>query len=149
MAQYTNDDIKLTLSDLRSKIRNGKITLYFRDDANALRNAIASAFGIDKDAFNSENFNPQTMRRFAKLFAIPTRAESSFQYPSQDDVATALQSFINRRANPWSHFLGEQLKEGYKDAVLATEADPTASLIEAETNRDWRDAPAPSTGEAD
>jgi hypothetical protein len=116
MARYTNADIKEKLGDLRSKIRDGKVTLYFRTDKDALRKAVAFAFDLqDPDAFNTENFNSQTLVRFAKLFDIP---KVEFRYPSQDDAAWALQNFINRRANPWAHVTGTP------DAVLATEASP-------------------------
>lgn len=128
--RYTNNDIKLTLGDLRSKIRNGQITVFFRDNGpTQLRVVVAAAFGIDKDAFNSENFNPQTMKRFAKLFDVPrtpitaTTSGAAWLYPSQDDVATALQNFLNRRADPWSHWVVE-------NSVTATSADPIASLVQ-------------------
>lgn len=115
--RYTNNDIKLTLSDLRSKIRNGQVTLHFRPipgkpntgGGSQLRNVVANAFGIDADAFNTDNFIPMTLKRFAKLFDVPSYpqtsvdAGSSFRYPSQDDAAWALQNFINRRADVWSH----------------------------------------------
>ncbi len=126
MAQYINADIKLTLSDLRSKIRNGQITLYFRSEPQALRKAVAFAFGLqDADSFNTENFNPQTLKRFAKLFDVPQfiNEELATRYPSNDDAAWALQNFINRRADPWSHVRPD-------NTVTATSADPIAALIQ-------------------
>jgi len=102
MSRYTNEDIKLTLSALRSDVRNGRTIV-----ANGqLRNVVAQAFGFDVDAFNTENFNPQTFRRFAKLFAIPqgvSQDSGTVRWPSQDEYAWALQNFINRRGNPWAH----------------------------------------------
>lgn len=130
MAQYTNKDIKLILSTLRSKIRNGQVTLYFRSDKTALRKAVASAFGFDADAFNTENFNPQTLKRFATLFDIPVEISSGLpRYPSNDDAAWALQNFINRRADPWSHVRPDPIDPA--ETVSATEADPIASLVQS------------------
>lgn len=107
MSRFTNTNVKLTLSDLRSKIRNGVVTVSYRDNPKSLWYNVAVAFGIDPDDFNTDNFNPQTYRRFGKLFAIPTFMGSSQlfarQFPSQDETATALQNFINRRSDPWSH----------------------------------------------
>lgn len=128
-SRFNNNDLFIALSDLRSAIRNGTVTLYFRTDPDALRKAVAATLSLqDADAFNTENFNPQTLKRFATLFAVPRRSETStskiaaWRYPSQDDAAKALQNFINRRANPWSHFRD--------DTVSATSADPIASLVQ-------------------
>lgn len=107
MNRFTNTNVKLTLSDLRSKIRNGVVRVNYRE--NTLRNNVAIAFGIDADDFNTDNFNPQTYRRFGKLFAVPMRPTlfgtlpDEMLWPTQDETATALQNFINRRADPWSH----------------------------------------------
>lgn len=113
MSRYTNNDIKLTLSDLRSKIRNGVVVVGYKTTALALRQAVALAFKTDAVTFNTDaNFNPQTVRRFEKLFDVPVcdnlaeykaGAASIVHYPTQDETATALQNFLNRRADPWSH----------------------------------------------
>lgn len=127
--RYTNNDIKLTLSSLRSQIRNGQVTLYFRalpgrpaEGGNALRKAVANAFGFGVDDFNTENFNPQTLKRFAKLFDVPTvvppMGTLPVTYPSNDEAAWAIQNFINRRADPWSHIRVDT------SPVLATEVSP-------------------------
>lgn len=104
MSNYTNNDIKLTLGQLSSDLRNGVVTI----TGGLLRNAIAQRFGISPDAFNTENFNPQTLKRFATLFDVPktpllTEKITGWKYPTQDQYAWALRNFINRRANPWSH----------------------------------------------
>lgn len=108
MARYKTQDIKLILSDLRSKVRNGVITIsYTRDGVNALRNAVISAF--DNREFSSEHFNPQTLLRFDQLFDVPNFPRTSVsqisatKWPTADETAWALQNFINRRAEPWSH----------------------------------------------
>lgn len=112
MSRFTNTNVKLTLSDLRSKIRNGVVVVgYSSGGIDALRSNVAVAFGIDKDDFNTENFNPQTFRRFAKLFDVPNLGQMGSNYmdnlarrwPTQDETATALQNFINRRSDPWAH----------------------------------------------
>lgn len=103
--RFNITDIKLTLSDLRAQVRSNSTVISVRTDKKYLRLAVASAFGIDPDAFNTENFNPQTLRRFAHLFDVPFLDHGDHQhYPSQDDIATALQNFINRRKDVWAHF---------------------------------------------
>lgn len=115
MARYKTQDIKLILSDLRSKVRNGVITIsYNRDGVNALRNAVASAF--DNREFSSEHFNPQTLLRFDQLFDVPNPIYD-IKWPTADETAWALQNFINRRAEPWSHVRTDS------DAQADTEAD--------------------------
>lgn len=109
--RLNNEDIKVALTSLRDNLRQGKVTVYFRATGpQALRNAVAHFLGLqDADSFNTENFNPQTLKRWASLFDVPRwpqtapTAGAAWVYPSQDDTATALQNFINRRARPWSH----------------------------------------------
>lgn len=107
--RYTNADSKITLGNLRTAIRNGTVNI----GGGLLRDAVASAFGIDKDAFNTENFAAPTLKRFAALFDVPktpkdtTSLIKAWNYPSQDDYATALQNFINRRNRPWAHVTGQ------------------------------------------
>lgn len=120
MSNYTNNDIKLTLGQLSSDIRNGRVIV----SGGALRPAVAAAFGIDKDAFNTENFNPQTLKRFATLFDVPKYVASpegskivQWKYPNQDDYAWALRNFINRRAVPWSHVTIEFAKPLAQDSA--------------------------------
>jgi hypothetical protein len=122
MSRFTNSDIRQLLSDLRSKIRNGQVTVYVRSDPANLRRAVASVFptqesSLDVDPFTTNNFNLRTLDRFERLFAIPDLV-------SQDDIATALQKFINRRAQVWEHVLSRDVP------VSATEADPIASAIQ-------------------
>lgn len=120
MSNYTNNDIKLTLGQLSSDIRNGRTRIVLGN----FRTIVATAFGIDKDAFNTENFNPQTLKRFATLFAEPktpkdtTSAIASYNYPTQDQYAWALRNFINRRAEPWAHVTGKTEK-GETATILA------------------------------
>lgn len=120
MSNYTNNDIKLTLGQLSSDLRNGRITI----TGGGLRSAVASFFGIDKDAFNTENFNPQTLKRFATLFDVPKYVASpegskivQWKYPTQDDYAWALRNFINRRAVPWAHVTIEFAKPLVQDSA--------------------------------
>lgn len=103
--RFTNFDIKNTFTFLRAQFRSGATTVSVRTDKFALRKAVAEAFGIQQDAFNTDNFNPQTFKRLAHLFDVPFLDHGDHQhYPSQDDIATALQNFINRRKDVWSHF---------------------------------------------
>ncbi|SRR6266403_5880827 len=106
--RYSNKDINTALTELRNQLRDGRTTLYFRSEGSAaLRKVIAGLLGIDPDAFNSENFKPQTLKRWAALFDVPRFPVtghwklSTWRYPSQDDTAWAIQNFINRRAKPW------------------------------------------------
>lgn len=129
MSRFTNTNVKLTLSDLRSKIRNGVVIVsYSSGGIDALRSTVAVAFGIDKDDFNTENFNPQTFRRFAKLFDVPMiKGElDKIYYPTQDETATALQNFINRRADPWSHSRPVAIISDETDAPQFLEDDKEA-----------------------
>lgn len=106
--EYNNKDIKLILSGMRSHLRNGNYVLRYKDaGAVVLRKAVASYFGIEADDFNTKNFNPQTLKRVAALFDVPSYGTTStlldyaIRWPSQDDTAKALQNFINRRSKPW------------------------------------------------
>lgn len=127
MARFTNKSINEALLGLRNDIRNGHITLAFRTDSQALRKAVAATLGIDgPDAFNTENFNKQTLQRFATFFAVPRQPVTStsqiaaWRYPSTDEVAWAMQNFMNRRANPWSHVANRMEQE----ASRTTEPTP-------------------------
>lgn len=112
-ARLNNEDIKFYLTNLRRELRSNNTWINFRNPTD-FRTVVAAALGIeDKDSFNTQNFDPQVVRRFANLFDVPV-------HPTQNEAATALQNFINRRANPWAHL-----------SVSATEADPVASLIQA------------------
>lgn len=103
MARFSNYDIRLLLSDLRSKIRNGAVTVNYKTiGGSALADTVASRFGVL--GFDKANFNPQTVKRFAMLFEVPHYDEGGVRHwPTQDDTATALQNFINRRSDPWAH----------------------------------------------
>lgn len=105
MSRYTNNDIKLTLSDLRSKIRNGVVTVTYNVyGAKALRIRVEATFGVK--ITSTADFNSQTLRRFEKLFDVPSELldfGQTLKWPTQDETATALQNFINRRSDPWSH----------------------------------------------
>jgi hypothetical protein len=109
MARFTNKTINVALGELRTNIREGKTIVYFRNEGvEHLKRLIVAALGgeANSDAwFSKEFFNPQTLRRFEKLFDVPTyiMVSGSNTYPTQDDTATALQNFINRRSDPWAH----------------------------------------------
>lgn len=91
----TGKDINAVLTVLRDQLRNGVVALPLRWNRNALRNDIASRLGLEGYAFNTGNFHPKTLQRFATLFDIPVGI-------SQDDTAWALQNFMNRRKDPWA-----------------------------------------------
>lgn len=117
----TNTQIKLTLSDLRSKIRNGVVTVSYKTiGSSALKDIVASKFGVLD--FNKHDFNPQTLRRFEVLFDVPKpptlfgTLPDKMLWPTQDDTATALQNFINRRSDPWAHV---------KPAVVTVDIQPS------------------------
>lgn len=126
MPRMTNNDINTDLTYLRTSIRDGNTIVSYREDEQALRNVVAATLGIDRDAFNSENFKPQTLKRFASLFDVPkwpttgTTPNTAWIFPTQDETAAAIQNFMNRRKNPWSHV----------GTVTATEADPIASEVQ-------------------
>lgn len=97
MARFTNKTINAALSELRISIREGRTTVYFRDKGVIhLKRLVGAALDVP---FSKEYFNPQTLRRFDKLFETVPFAP----FPTQDDTATALQNFINRRSDPWAH----------------------------------------------
>lgn len=115
--RFTTNDIKLTLSELRSQVRNSNTVISVRVDKKYLRFAVASAFGIDADAFNVENFNPQTLLRFSHLFDVPSVDHGDHTHvPTQDEIATALQNFINRRKNVWAHFVSPAKQDELAEA---------------------------------
>lgn len=104
MARFTNKTINEALTDLRKGLRTGTVKVTQGD----LRSLVAIDLGIGKDDFNTENFNPQTLKRLAHLFEnVPMKPRTgttqivAMGYPSQDDYAWALQNFMNRRADPW------------------------------------------------
>lgn len=118
-------DIFAALTSFRNDLRTGVVTVSYRTDPQALRFAAATALSLkDSDEFNTNNFNPQTLKRFANLFDVPfdiNEEDRTTDWPTQDETATAVQNFLNRRFNPWSHVTGEP--------VSATEADPLSSLV--------------------
>lgn len=112
MTRLLNTTINYALGDLRTKIREGKITVYFRDEGvGHLKRLVAGAFGYNSEVLiDKDVFNPQTIRRFEKLFDVPVGQMGSeyinnldARYPTQDETATAIQNFINRRSDPWAH----------------------------------------------
>lgn len=126
-ARLNKVEINLALSAFRNDLREGRVTVYYRDSNTALRDAIAAVLNVGPEGFNTENFYPQTFKRFATLFDVPFYPATPDSpavnvWPSQDDTATAIQNFINRRAEPWVHVTE-------RNSVSATEADPIASLV--------------------
>lgn len=116
MTRFTNTTINAALGELRTSIREGKTTVYFRDQGvSHLKRLVLAALGLyatDEEGFSKENFNPQTVRRFEKLFDVPVYAEIDVYYPdkmqgkrfpTQEETATAIQNFMNRRMDPWAH----------------------------------------------
>ena len=94
MAKLTNKQINFELIFLRDEIRQGNIIVFNGD----LRTLVGQVISADETPieFTTENFNPQTLTRFDTLFAVPETA-------TRDQVATAIQNFINRRKDPWAH----------------------------------------------
>lgn len=134
MAKYTNKDIAAVLGKLRSDIRNGA-TIYDGRLKETVYSAFINAPGevMSGDFFSPDNFNPQTLKRFEKLFEVPREPRSNetrtgggglsqikaWRYPTQDDYAWALQNFINRRANPWAHVVLTEKKSTELELALS------------------------------
>lgn len=96
MSTYSNKQINVILTSLRADLREGKVNLPLRFNRSALKQEIARRIGVQPDDLAcGEAFNPQTRDRFAILFTQQP------QEVTQDDVAKALQNFINRRKEPW------------------------------------------------
>lgn len=111
MARFTNATINAALGHLRTDIRDGKAIVYFKDQGVPHLKRLIVAYLFENtievsDALSSEYFNPQTLRRFDKLFDVPSYLGdfgTSTVYPTQDDTAKAIQNFMNRRIDPWAH----------------------------------------------
>lgn len=106
MARFRNTTINKALVELRTSIREGKTTVYFKDQGPShLKRLVAAALETTVEMLdNNEYFNPQTVHRLNVLFNVPFDALNFNKvYPTQDDTATALQNFINRRKDPWAH----------------------------------------------
>lgn len=103
MSRFTNDTINRKLSNLRQKLRDGTVTI----SGGRLKEAVE--FELSNEGliitlpsvgfFTAARFNPQTLRRFETLFAVPDYGH----YPTQDEYAWALNNFQNRRSDPWKH----------------------------------------------
>lgn len=97
MATFTAIDVKNVLSTMRDDLREGRLNLPLRFNKTALQEEVASRFGLKPQDLTCDfAFSPKTLERFVILFQ---------QQPpevTQDDVATALQNFINRRKEPWA-----------------------------------------------
>lgn len=102
--RLSNDTINASLRDLRVQIREGKVNVQHAFPDNFQR-VVLTALGA---ADTPENFNPQTLRRLNVLFDVPPLDKG---YPSQDQTAWAIQNFINRRSNPWSHVTRSQVED--------------------------------------
>lgn len=96
MSAFTNKQINEVLTSLRDDLRDGRVNLPIRLNRNALKEEISKRLGVEGEALVcGPAVNPQTRGRFAILFAqMP-------QEVTQDDVAKALQNFMNRRKEPW------------------------------------------------
>lgn len=101
MARFNNRDIKARLSSLRSAIREGVVHLTFSKNPSVLWNVMYRTF--DDKPWTVDNFNPQTLVRLnAFVDTMPVLNHGDHEhFPTSDEVATAIQNFINRRANPW------------------------------------------------
>lgn len=95
MSRMKNSDINAALTDLRKDLRDGSVTIYTRPENTNFRTILLQYLGIDD--FTPEHMNPQTIRRFETLLEVPNTPKS------QDNIAWAIQNFINRRGDPWRH----------------------------------------------
>lgn len=114
--RFTNPEINTALRNLRVQIREGKVNVQHAFAGNFSR-VVSAALGNAE--FNSENFNPQTVRRFTELFNVPQNGD---KWPSQDQTAWALQNFINRRGSVWAHVLPKEAPLTSDDAQFGVGA---------------------------
>lgn len=125
--RLTNDQIKQALTSLRNDLRSGKTTVYLRDPENFPRvvtnylkpyfNTTAMAIA-DADVFDKGCMAPQTVRRFKEFFAKAPNGGVS-----QDDIATAVQNFINRRTDIWALPASEQVSASKTDDSMLAITD--------------------------
>lgn len=101
--RFNRKDLQGTLTIFRNNLREGKVILNW-NEPNNLRINVASVFGIKPQDFNAEYFDKRTIERFAALFAVPLGPNLDWRHPTLDEVATAVQNFINRRQEPWVFF---------------------------------------------
>lgn len=120
--RYTNEQINWNLTGLRNDLRDGNAKILGPEYVKTFRFAVARQMDpnvIDLNSFFSDyRFNPQTVKRFEKLFEVPSRnnALGETTGPTQDDFAWAIQNFINRRAEPWA-FLNPKPAEPATETV--------------------------------
>lgn len=117
--RWTNDDINISLAQLRELIRVGAIHVALNakpGEGYNMRDVVAHALGIDPDAFNTQNFKPKTLLRFAQLLGT-----EKLLNPTQDQIAWALTNFINRRKDPWEHVRPDEVSTS-NESAFSTEA---------------------------
>jgi hypothetical protein len=107
--RLNNTQIKQALTTIRTDLREGKVRVSHENRAETLKTVIglelrsriadiAAIHVTPQGVFDTQWMNPQTAKRFDAFFAaVPTGG-----CLAQDDVAWALQNFINRRAEPWA-----------------------------------------------
>lgn len=107
--KYTNATLKVSLTAFRNQLRDGTVKVkYGVYGENAVKQALALCLAVTE--FTPTSFNEQTLARFATLFEAPRTPQTgtlpstvAWKYPTQDETASAVQNFINRRRDPWAH----------------------------------------------
>lgn len=109
-SRFNSYEVNERMNSLRTALRTGSTRisrLPGQPYPVVLRASVASVFGLRPDDFNTEFFAPATLRRFAAFFAVPQILDletGALHSPSQDELAWAVQNFINRRKEPWKQF---------------------------------------------
>lgn len=103
LQKFTLREIAGNLTELRKNLRDGKARVNWAKK-DGFRETIAALFGLKPTDFSAHYFHRSTLERFAQLFAVPRGPGLDWRNPTPDEIAWALQNFINRRAKPWSFF---------------------------------------------
>jgi hypothetical protein len=104
MRRFTNNTINSDLTILRNSLRSGEVRVA---DPEAFKRAVGVVLAglLTPVKFNTETFKPSVLVRFNRLFEVPNRGDETTGdvWPTQNEYATALQHFINRRQDVWVH----------------------------------------------
>jgi hypothetical protein len=112
MSRLTNSQIKSALTELRVALREGKQRVGM-ENSNALKTVVGAALRglypegtvvLDADLFSRKSMHPTTASRFAAFFG-----EAPVDRVAPDDIAWALQNFMNRRADPWKFWFNRNV----------------------------------------
>lgn len=113
--RFNRADVAYAMGAFRKSLRLGMVRVSRLPGIpfeTALRREVAAQFGIKSTDFNTDYFAPATLKRLADFFEFPhhfDKTTGTYETPTQDEIAWAVQNFINRRKQPWDKFVARVL----------------------------------------